>query len=77
MLKRDKLEGMLRQITGHEFDAVWKNAYGYVPRGRRADLAKEFVAEQYDEELDGAIALAESFLTHAPKPKPNRWLAPR
>ena len=77
MLKRDKLEGMLRQIAGSEFNSVWKKTYGYVPRGRRADLVRDFVAEQYDNELDGCIALARSFLTPTPKPKRNPWLAPR
>jgi hypothetical protein len=44
----------------------------------RSELAKDFVAEQYDGELDGCIALAESLLTHAPCPKPmNKWLPPR
>ena len=78
MLKRDKLEAMLRKITDEEFDAVWKDTYGYVPIGRRADLVADFVAEQYDGELDGDIERAESFLTHVPKSKPkNRWLVPR
>jgi len=77
MLKREKLEEALRKITDKEFEAVWKDNYGYVPRGKRSDLAREFVAEQYDKELDGCIALAESFLTPIPKLKPNRWLVPR
>ena len=77
MLKRDKLETVLRKITDNEFDAVWKDNYGYVPRGKRSDLVRDFVAEQYDRELDGCIALAESFLTPTPKPKPNKWLVPR
>ena len=33
MLKRDKLEAMLRRITDKEFNAVWNETYGYVPRG--------------------------------------------
>lgn len=80
MLKRKKLEAMLRRITDAEFDAVWKDAYGYVPRGERAELASEFVAEQYDQELDGCIQRAESFLKPAKKPTPpnkNKWLCPR
>ena len=78
MLKRDKLEAMLRRITDKEFNAVWNETYGYVPRGERSDLVREFVAEQYDRELDGCIKCAESFLKPAQKPKPkNRWLCPR
>ena len=78
MLKRDKLEAMLRRITDKEFNAVWNETYGYVPRGERSDLVREFVAEQYDRELDGCIKRAESFLKPAQKPKPkNRWLCPR
>ena len=78
MLKRDKLEAMLRRITDNEFNAVWKETYGYVPSGERSDLAREFVAEQYDGELDDCIRRAESFLKPAPRPKPkNRWLCPR
>ncbi len=53
MLKRDKLEAMLRKITDAEFAAIWKNAYGILPEGSRSELAKDFVAEQYDGELDG------------------------
>ena len=76
MQKRDKLEAMLRKITDKEFNVVWKDTYGYAPRGERSDLVRDFVAEQYGKELDGCIALAESFLTPTPKPKPNRWLVP-
>ena len=77
MLKRNKLEALLRKITDKEFGAVWKDAYGYVPSGERSDLARDFVAEQYDRELDGCIKRAESFLHPAPRLKPNRWLVPR
>jgi hypothetical protein len=78
MQKRDKLEAMLRKINDQEFDAVWKDTYGYVPDGERSDLVRDFVAEQYDGELDGCIKRAEAFLKPAPKSKPkNRWLAPR
>jgi hypothetical protein len=80
MLKRDKLETMLGKITDDEFAAIWKDTYGILPEGSRSELAKDFVAEQYDEELDGCIALAESFLTRAPRPKAkpaNKWLPPR
>jgi hypothetical protein len=77
MLKRDKLKSVLRKITDKEFAAVWKATYGYVPRGDRSDLVRDFVAEQYDGELDGCIKRAESFLKPAPKSKPNRWIAPR
>jgi len=78
MLKRDKLEAVLKRITDQEFDAVWKETYGYVPRGERSDLVREFVVEQYDEELDGSIERAESSLKVVPRPKPkNRWLCPR
>ena len=62
MLKREKLEAVLRKITDKEFDAVWKDTYGCIPRGERADLVRDFVAEQYDRELDGCIKRAESFL---------------
>ena len=78
MLKRDKLEAMLGRITDNEFDAVWKETYGYVPSGERSDLARDFVAEQYDKDLDDCIRRAESFLKPAPRAKPkNRWLCPR
>ncbi len=78
MLKRDKLEAMLSEITDDQFGALWKDTYGILPEGSRVELAKEFVAEQYDGELDGCIALADSFLRHVPKPKPkNKWLPPR
>jgi hypothetical protein len=71
---------VLLKITDNEFNAVWKDAYGDVPSGERSDLIRDFVAEQYDEELDGCIKRAESFLNPVPKPKPkpkNRWLCPR
>ena len=71
MLKRDQLKAMLRKITDDEFNVVWKDTYGYAPEGERSDLARDFVAEQYDGELDGDIKRAESFLTHAPNPKPK------
>ena len=78
MLKRDKLEAMLRKITDDEFAAIWKDTYGCLPKGSRSELARDFVAEQYDRELDGCIALAESLLRHTPRPKPkNKWLPPR
>jgi hypothetical protein len=82
MPKREKLEAMLRELPSEEFAALWKNTYDCLPEGSRADLAKEFVAEQYDGELDACIAKAESLLTHTstakPKPKPkNKWLPPR
>ena len=77
MLKRDRLKAMLRKITDQQFNAIWKETYGYVPFGDRADLVTDFVAEQYDGELDGDIERAESFLKGVPKPKVNRWLAPR
>ena len=79
MLKRDKLKSLLRKITDKEFETVWKAAYGYAPLGERSDLVKDFVAEQYDTELDGCIKRTEAFLnrTPKPKPKPNNWLVPR
>jgi hypothetical protein len=81
MLKRDRLESMLRQISDDEFAAIWMKTYGCLPEGSRVELARDFVAEQYETELDGSIALAESLLTPAPKPpkkKPvNKWLPPR
>ena len=77
MLKRDKLEALLQKITDKQFEAVWKETYGYVPSGDRADLARDFVAEQYDTELDRCIKSTEAFLGPTPKPTPNKWLAPR
>lgn len=67
MLKRDKLEGLLRKITDDEFNAIWKSTYGYFPKGQRTVLVKDFVADQYDTELDGCIARAKSLLTPTPK----------
>jgi hypothetical protein len=77
MLKRDRLKAMLRKITDQQFNAIWKQTYGYVPFGNRSDLVVNFVAEQYDEELDGCIKRAESLLNGVSKPKVNRWLVPR
>ena len=80
MQKRDELEALLSKVSDDEFGAIWKNTYGVFPEGSRSELAKEFVAEQYDGELDGCIALAASLLTHEPcaKAKPaNKWLPPR
>jgi hypothetical protein len=77
MLKRDKLEAMLRKISDKQFDAVWRNTYGYIPSGKRSDLARDFVAEQFDTELNGCIKRTEAFLNPTPKPKLNRCLAPR
>jgi hypothetical protein len=62
MQKREKLAALLQKITDKEFNAVWKQTYGYFPAGERSDLVNDFVAEQYDEELDGDIQRAESFL---------------
>jgi hypothetical protein len=77
MLKRNRLKTILRKITDEQFNAVWKDTYGYVPRGERAVLVRTFVAEQYDSELNDSIKRAESLLKPAAKPKVNRWLAPR
>lgn len=78
MQKRNQLEAMLRKITDEQFSAVWKETYGEIPEGERVDLARDFVAEQYDGELDGDIERAESLLKPASKFKvKNRWLAPR
>ena len=77
MLKRDRLKAMLRKITDKQFNAIWRETYGYVPFGDRADLVADFVAEQYDEELDGCLKRAESLLKGVSKPKVNRWLVPR
>ena len=77
MQKRDKLETMLRKVTDQQFNAIWKETYGYVAIGDRSDLVADFVAEQYDEELEGDIERAESLLHPAPRLKPNRWLCPR
>jgi hypothetical protein len=77
MQKRDRLKTLLRKITDQEFDAIWRETYGYIPFGDRADLVTDFVAEQYDAELDGDIERAESLLKPTSKPKVNKWLAPR
>jgi hypothetical protein len=77
MQKRDRLKAMLRKISDKQFNTIWKDTYGYVPCGNRVDLVKDFVAEQYDGELDGCIHRAESLLKPARKPKPNKWLVPR
>ena len=80
MPNREKLETLLRTITDEEFETVWKATYGYLPTGKRSDLAKDFVAEQYDTELDDCIKGIETLLhvsQPAPHPKPNKWLAPR
>ena len=78
MPKRDKLESVLRKITDKEFDVIWNDTYGYLPRGERSDLARDFVAEQYDSELDGCIERAESCLNPVLKSnRKNRWLSPR
>jgi hypothetical protein len=78
MQKRDRLAALLRKIPANNFNAVLKDTYGYVPEGDRSDLVRDFVAEQYDRELDGCIKRAESFLKPAKKSKPtNPWLAPR
>ncbi len=78
MQKRDKLEAMLAKITDEQFGSIWHDTYGCFPKGARSELASTFVAEQYESELDDSIALAESFLTHTPRPKPKRkWSHPR
>jgi hypothetical protein len=78
MLKRDKLKAVLRKITDDQFNSIWKSIYGYVPTGERSELARDFVAEQYDKELDDCIKRVESCLKSAPTPKPkSRWLSPR
>jgi len=77
MQKRDRLKAMLRKITDQQFNAVWKDTYGDIPDGECANLVTDFVAEQYDEELDGCIKRAESLLKGVPKPKVNKWLVPR
>ena len=77
MLKRDRLKAMLWTITNNQFNAIWKETYGYVPFGDRADLMADFVAEQDDEELDGCIKRAESFLNGVSVSKVNEWLVPR
>jgi hypothetical protein len=76
MLKRDKLEAMLRKITDQQFKTIWKETYGYLPIGDRADLVVDFVAEQYDGELDGCIRRAETLLKPVPRSKLKRRLAP-
>ena len=30
MLKRDRLKAMLRKTTDKQFDAIWRETYGYV-----------------------------------------------
>ena len=63
MLKREKLESILRNLGDDEFATIWEKTYGYLPQGSRADSARDYVAEQYDGDLDDCIAAAESFLT--------------
>ena len=46
MPKRDRLKAMLNRITDKQFKALWKDLYGYIPFGDRADLTADFVAEQ-------------------------------
>jgi hypothetical protein len=80
MLKRHKLESMLTELSDDEFATIWKSTYGDFPIGRRMELARDYVAEQYDSELDGCIAIAERLLMHVPKPEPrpkSKWLPPR
>jgi hypothetical protein len=77
MQKRDRLRTLLLKTDDKQFNAIWKETYGYVPIGDRADLVRDFVAEQFDGELDGCIKHAESLLKPASKPKVNKWLAPR
>jgi hypothetical protein len=77
MFKRNKLELLLQQITDREFNAIWRTTYGYVPNGERSELVKGFVAEQYDSELDGCIALTESLLNRAQRPRLQRQLVRR
>ena len=77
MFKRDRLKAMLRNITDKQFNVIWKDTYGYVPFGQRSDLVADFVAEQYDEDLDDCIKRAESLLKPASKPTVNKWLTPR
>ena len=77
MSKQDRLKALLRKITDKQFNAVWKDTYGYFPMGQRVDLVRDFVAEQYDDELDDCIKRIESLLKSGPKAKANRWLAPR
>lgn len=69
MLKRDKLRSVLKRITDEQFDAIWNDTYGDFPKGERSELVRDFVAEQYDSELDGCIKRAESFLKPVPKSK--------
>jgi hypothetical protein len=71
MLKREKLKSLLRKITDEQFDSVWRSTYGYISSGQRCDLVKEFVAEQYDGELDGCIQRVQSLLNPAATPRPK------
>ena len=80
MLKRNKLEAVLLKITDNEFNAVWMDTYGDVPTGERSDLVRDFVAEQYDEELDGCYQTCRILPKSRLKTQPtwrNRWLCPR
>ena len=76
MLKRDRLNALLRKLTDKQFNAVWKDTYGYFPRGQRPDLVGDFVADQYDEELDDCIKRIEALVQSGPKAMANRWLVP-
>ena len=54
-----------------------KRTYGYVPSGKRPGLAKNFVADQFDSELDACIKHVESLLKPDKREPKNRWLPPR
>jgi hypothetical protein len=70
MLNRDRLESLLNKLSDDDFATVYKNTYGSLPFGCRVEVVRDFVAEQYDSELEGCISIAESFLTRAPsRPK--------
>jgi hypothetical protein len=69
MLLRKKLETLMRKLSDDDFDAVWKHTYGTYPIGDRALLVKDYVAEQYDDELEDAIQYVNNFLAAMPRPK--------
>jgi hypothetical protein len=80
MLKRHKLESVMMELADDAFATIWKSTYGNLPFGGRGELVRDFVAEQYDSELDACIAIAERLLTRAAMPaaKPkSKWLPPR
>jgi hypothetical protein len=75
-LKRKRLESILKKLSEEQFAALWKRTYGDFPDGRLAELVTDYVTEQYDNELDGCIEMANALLTPAPKPHARPHIQP-